>query len=245
MVCKLALHSQKSNRMVITSRQKHQRAPLLLDLKLQSDPIEQVKSHEVLGVTIDQDLRWNIHITNTCKKLSTNLHLLSKLKPFVETEGRKMFFYGALSVENKLCVHCVVWCEWKSTKKLHSLHRRGAKLIINNPYFTTSEKLEAAGILPLQQQLDYNILMLMFKVLNELAPTYLHDFLRKAPERYGSQRFLLPTARIDMFKTSFGFVGPSLWNSLPSSVKFSKTVSSFKSSVKKHLNCCLQSDSSA
>lgn len=148
---------------------------------------------------------------------------------------------------SKINYASTVWCGASENllKKLHSLHRRGAKLIINNPYFTTSEKLEAAGILPLQQQLDYNILMLMFKVLNELAPTYLHDFLRKAPERYGSQRFLLPTARIDMFKTSFGFVGPSLWNSLPSSVKFSKTVSSFKSSVKKHLNCCLQSDSSA
>ncbi|WP_353839217.1 hypothetical protein, partial [Acinetobacter baumannii] len=106
-----------------------------------------------------------------------------------------------------------------------SLHRRGAKLIISNPHFTTSEKLEAAGILPLQQQFGYNILMLMFKVLNELAPTYLRDLLRKAPERYGSQRFLLPTARIDLYKTSFGFVGPSMWNSLPSNVKSSKTAS--------------------
>jgi hypothetical protein len=232
---KMTLHPKKSNSMVITSRQKHQREPLLLGLKLNADPIEQVTSHRVLGIIVDQELRWDVHVKNICKKLSKNLYLLSKLKAFVDAEGLKMFFVAhCLSFINYAST---VWCgaSENQTKKLNSLHRRGAKLIITNPYLSTSDKLKAANILPLQQQFNFNIAMLMYKTLHGLAPPYLRAFLTKAPQRYGSDKYLLPKTRIDLYKASFSFVGPSMWNSLPSNVKTSKSLSTFKSSLRKHL----------
>jgi hypothetical protein len=225
--------------MVITSRQKHQRAPLILNLKLNTDPIEQVKSHKVLGIVVDQELRWNVHINNICRKLSKNLYLLSRLKPFVEAEGLKMFFVA--HCQSFINYASTVWCGASENllKKLNSLHRRGAKLIVTNPYLSTSEKLKAASILPLQEQFDYNIAVLMYKALHGLAPPYLNAFITEAPERYGSNKYLLPRTRVDLYKTSFAFAGPSSWNSLPSNVKTSKSVNIFKSSLKKHLSCSL------
>ena len=44
--------------MIITSRQRHQRRPLTLDLKLESNSIRQVQVHKVLGVYLDQELKW-------------------------------------------------------------------------------------------------------------------------------------------------------------------------------------------
>lgn len=233
-VNKMVLHPQKTKSLVITTRQKHQREPLRLGLTLGANPVEQVNSHRVLGVTIDNMLRWDLHITNVTRTVAKNLYLLAKLKCFVDADARKLFFVA----------HCLSHINYASTiwsgaaevhlMKLNSLHRRAAKLIVTNPYMNTAEKLKAANILPLKQQFDFNMATLVFKVQQGLVPAFLESFLTKAPKRYGSNNLILPRTRIDLFKSSFAFAGPYVWNSLPLDVRASKTVSVFKTSLRKH-----------
>ena len=42
--------------------------------------VEVVTSTKLLGLTISNDLKWNTHISNTCKKVSTRLYFLRQLK---------------------------------------------------------------------------------------------------------------------------------------------------------------------
>ena len=231
---KMIVHPQKTKSMVIASRQKHQRAPLVLDLHLGLDPIEQVKSHRVLGITIDSEMRWNTHINNVNKIVSRNLYLLSKLKHYIDANSMKMFFYA----------HCLSHINYASTvwsgagdvhlKKLNSLHRRAAKIIVPSPFLSTSEKLLSANILPLKQQFELNIALLVYKTRYELAPQYLARLLSRADSRYESNNYILPRTRIDLYKTSFAFSGASVWNSLPVSVRSCTSLLSFKSSAKKY-----------
>ena len=70
--------------MVLASRQKHQRKPLSL--------IKQVPEHRALGVTLDEELKWQSHIDSVCKKFARNLFLLGQLKHCISIDCRKMFF---------------------------------------------------------------------------------------------------------------------------------------------------------
>ena len=56
------------------------------------DIVEQVREHRVLGVTLDEELKWQSHIDNVCEQLARNLFLLGQLKSYVCTDCRKMFF---------------------------------------------------------------------------------------------------------------------------------------------------------
>ena len=49
--------SRKTKSMVLASRQKHQRKPLMLKPTLSAKLIEQVREHRVLGVTLDEELK--------------------------------------------------------------------------------------------------------------------------------------------------------------------------------------------
>ena len=60
----------KTKSMTVTTRQKHQLSPLLLDLILNRVKIDQVSQHRLLGITIDNKLRWNSHTNNVCKTVS-------------------------------------------------------------------------------------------------------------------------------------------------------------------------------
>ena len=238
---KMIVHPQKTKSMVITSRQKHQRAPLTLNLYLGSDPIEQVSVHKVLGVTIDEELKWSHHINNVTKAVSKNLFLLGKLRYYLDADAMRMFFHAhCLSHINYVST---VWSNSREVhlKKLNSLHRRAGKLIVPNPYLSTSEKLQAAKIIPLKQQFQLNTAVLVYKVKHGLAPKYIERLLTSSDNRYGSNKFILPKTRIDLFKTSFAFSGASVWNTLPVNVQSSGSLCSFKRNTKKHLflNCAV------
>ena len=65
--CAMILHPAKTKGMLLTTRQTHQLRPLLLNLSLKDSHIEQVPEHRHLGVIIDDEFSWRLHIIGTCK----------------------------------------------------------------------------------------------------------------------------------------------------------------------------------
>ena len=63
----MVINPTKTKSMTIATRQKHQLSPLPLDLVLNGAKIDLVSEHRVLGITIDNKLRWDSHINNVCK----------------------------------------------------------------------------------------------------------------------------------------------------------------------------------
>ena len=69
---------------------------------------------------------------------------------------------------------------------------------------------------------------MMYKVWHGDVPNYISSVFKKACVRYNSTKFLLPSARIDLYKSSLAFSGASTWNSLAPLQKDSQSLSSFK-----------------
>ena len=68
----MVIRPAKTKSMVIAARQKHQLEPLMLLLSLGTDSVEQVLKHRVLGVTLDEELKWQPNMNNACKQLARN-----------------------------------------------------------------------------------------------------------------------------------------------------------------------------
>ena len=232
----MMIQPKKTKCMVITSRQKHQLKPLTLNLSIDSNTIEQVHTHKVLGVLIDDQLRWENHISSLSKKLARSLFLLNRLKFYIDADARKIFFSA----------HCLSHINFASTVwssaaenhliKLNSLYKRAAKIILPDPLLSTLQKQAALDILPLDKQLDFNKLVAVFKTRINLAPDYVTNLLMESSNRYHSLNYLLPPTRIDLFKTSFSFSGAQLWNSLPQYLKLCSSLSSFKTKLRHYLH---------
>ena len=84
----MVIYPIKTKSMTIATGQKHQLSPLLLDLVLNGAKIDQVSEHRLLGITIDNKLRWDSHINNVCKTVSRRVFLLSKLRYIVDIDTR-------------------------------------------------------------------------------------------------------------------------------------------------------------
>ena len=152
--------------MVIATRQKHQRSPLRLKLDINSKTVVQVKEHRVLGITIDDEFKWQSHVRNIRKTVSKNIFLMSSaFKVFYSSRILPLINFSS-----------TVWdgCGETHLNKLNSLHRRAAKLLLPDKNSSTDEKMKELSILPLQKQLYFNKAVLIFTLNIQkatIAPT--------------------------------------------------------------------------
>ena len=97
--------------------------------------------------------------------------------------------------------------------------------------------------LPIRERIDFKISTHLYKCQNNQAPMYLQRLITekkiKHPGLHSSKTKLLlevpSTKRHTFAKRSFSVYGPKLWNTLPNSVKESRTIDPFKRNLKTHL----------
>ena len=70
-------------------------------LSFSNNIVEQVHLFKLLGVTIDDDLKWSTHVNTICSKASSRLHFLKVLKRCSLSTSDLLYFYIP-----QLCVHC-------------------------------------------------------------------------------------------------------------------------------------------
>ena len=162
----MVINPIKTKSMTIATRQKHQLSPLPLDLVLNGAKIYQVSEHRLLGITIDNKLRWDSHTDNVCKTVSRRVFLLSKLRYIVDINTRKLFFNAHIKPHIDFASVVLDGCSDVLKKKLNSLHRRAVKLIFPDTTLTTDQKLKEMRIMSLQKELEYNKGLFVYRVLS-------------------------------------------------------------------------------
>ena len=121
--------------MLITSRQKrnnfHEGE---LSLKYNDIDIKMTTSDNILGVYVDENLKWNNHYQHVSKKVSSYLWLLSKIKTYLSQEHRLLYNTSYITPQFDYC--SMIWSNASNfnVNKINKLQRRACKLIISNDY---------------------------------------------------------------------------------------------------------------
>jgi hypothetical protein len=90
--------------------------------------------------------------------------------------------------------------------------------------------MQAVDILPLDKHFFIIKAIYMYKIINNNAPNYLLQLFKSSSSQYSLHRrnLAFPKPRIDIYKTSFGYDGVAVWNSLPVSLRTVASISAFK-----------------
>ena len=60
---------------------------LPLNICIDGNTINDVKQQKLLGIYIDENLRWTDHIDHLCANISSKISLLSQLSTYIPTEA--------------------------------------------------------------------------------------------------------------------------------------------------------------
>ncbi|PVD35465.1 hypothetical protein C0Q70_02428 [Pomacea canaliculata] len=130
----MSLNPQKTEVMLLTTRQKRQNlATPFPTIQIGAQSITEVQVHKLMGVTIDNNLSWSQHISTTSKNISKKVYQLSRIKHFLDTHTRKLFY--TTHIQSVIDYASTLWdsASGSSMKPLASVQRRAIKAVLLKP----------------------------------------------------------------------------------------------------------------
>ena len=105
---------------------------LTLNIQINNCTIDYVNHFKLLGVTIDSNITWNIQTTNVCKKISSRIGLIRRLKNVLPNHTIHNLYYPLIQSNIENCL--TVWglSAQKYIGQLQKLQNRAARVITGN-----------------------------------------------------------------------------------------------------------------
>jgi len=178
----------------------------LHSLQLDGQQIERVTTFKLLGLIVNNALKWNDHVSAICSKASKRLHFLKLLKRAAMSTDELLHYYQTV-IRPVLEYACVVWHSSLTkgqTAQLESIQRRAIKIIHNNDKNLVSQTLDKLSSLADRRdelcRLFFNKLVHPDSCLHELLPEKRNcDVTIKLRH---AKKFILPRTRTERFKKS-------------------------------------------
>lgn len=239
----MLLHPTKSKCMLIGSRYKL-KSVNSLQLFLENVQLENVSCQKLLGICIDNNLKWDVQIDNVCKNINSKINLLKKIKYFLNRQSRMMFYNGYILPIMDYCCH--IWGKENkgSVNKIIKLQLRVGKIILDLSQKSDPKTIMSElKILSFNQRCQYHAAVLVYKTLNNMSPNYMSELLKTAENDFynlrsqsNKQIMLRYTSRTNYFKDTFQYYGMKIWNAIPINIRNSGKINTFKSNYKKYLS---------
>ena len=231
----LKLNDDKIEFLLILSRY---RAP---PLTVGTDLICPSKFVKNLGVFFDTTMEFHKQVNSVTSSCFQQLKDLSRIRRFVTEDAAKTmvhaFISSRLDYRNSLLYRLPDYL----LEKLQYVQNSAARLVTYTPISNhISPVRKDLHWLPVKSRIEFKILLLTYKTLHGLAPTYLRELLKEKPVtglRSDKLNLLLPpkTKQITYGDRSFSKAAADLWNALPLYLRQAPNLDSFKKGLKTYL----------
>ena len=231
-VNKLSLNPSKTESFLIGSRSQLARRNSLC-IKLCGQVIKHKETVKYLGVTLDQQLKWDVHINVLCSKVSKLVNYLSRLRYFLNETCLKLLYNSLILPLFDYADLIYGSSNTKYTMQLQKLQNRAGRTILRiSPYKHTSNHVihQLLNWESLNSRRKKHINSMVFKCLHDLSAPYLKDSFKFISHNYSLRsngNLSLPKPKTEYCRRMFIYRGSSSYNELPSQPKSCSTLTSF------------------
>ena len=186
-----------------------------ISLHFQGNTVETSDCLKLLGVTIDDQLNFNTHINEICKKASQRLGVMMRLKKLIPTNAKLTLYKSAILPYLTYCHLTWYFCTATDNRKLERIQERALRAVFLDKQSNYQALLD---LMTLQNRRLQDIATLMYKVKHKLCPKKICDLFHMYCSPYNLR---VAEFAISRFKTrkygkhSLTYLGPKLWNRLP------------------------------
>ena len=199
-------------------------------------------SERNVGVIFDSAMSMVPHVNNICKSSFYHLRNISRIRKFISVSTAEKLVHAFVTSRLDNCNSLLYGLPANILDKLKRVLNSAARVVfLAKKRNHVTPLLKDLHWLPVKYCIQFKILLLTFKALYGLSPTYMSDMISiRKPKRTlrSSAELILNTYTYNM-KTygyrSFSVSAPLLWNSLPSSIRNITSLASFKKELKTYL----------
>ena len=216
----LEANPTKFQSMLISSKgEKDTDLSLVID-GIEIDPANNIK---VLGITIDQCLKFNKHISDMCSKAGRQLNMLQRLRGSLAFDSR-MAIYKTFIISNfNYCPLVWMFSSKKSLTNIENIQKRALRFV-NNDYTSSFQELHInSGVSGIRIMTLRSLAIEVYKCVKQINPVYLNDMFTRKKCSYDLRNDEL-LVRPKVNTTNYGLksvrsYGSKIWNLLPQTYK--------------------------
>ena len=198
--------------------------------------IEQTHSARLLGISIDKNLVFDSHVSELCKKVATQLAVLTRFKRILDIPSKLAIVKTFIMSHFKYCSIIYHFCSCENSQKMDRIIERALRYVYSDFDSTYNDLLEKSDLASLENDRQKDIVIQTFKILHGIAPGYLNKFIGRRNIGYGTRQLYdlcLPRYnKVKHGKKSIHFLMPYLWNDLPRRIKAIPELDESKQEIK-------------
>ena len=206
-----------------------------MSLIIDNEVIECSESVKLLGITIDNNLDFNEHVSKLCKKVSTKLHALARISNFMNQSKLRLLMKAFIDSQFNYCP--LVWM-FHSTlnNRINRLHERGLRMVYKDYNLSFNELLHKENSFSIHHRNLQKLAIEMYKAYNDLSPFLVKSIfpMREIPYNLRNFNPFQSTNVHTVFKgaETISFRGPKIWDLVPEDIKVAKSLTEFKAKIR-------------
>ena len=153
-----------------------QRSNHKMSIKINNTNIVQVKYFKFLGVHVDEELNWKMHMDKKATQISKVVGVMCKLRHFVPLRIIKTIYLSL--VQSHLYYGLIIWGENEFAKnnRLNVLQKRAVRILSGSKYNSHTEPLfKREKLLKIQELYKQKCIKLYCSIIDRKCPKFLQE----------------------------------------------------------------------
>ena len=207
------------------------------DFQVGDTTIKNSQEEKILGVIIDKNLNFQIHVKSICRIANQKLNALFRISNHMMPDQRNILIDSYIKSQFNYCPLVWMFCSRSSIRKINQIHERTLRLKLNNYCDTFTELISISNETTIHQRCINFLMVEVYKVLNGHTPEIMKEIFTIQRNIYNLRSFNIFQSSVPR-KNKYGLNSLSyranqLWNILPTSIKNSPSLGCFKSNINK------------
>ena len=203
-----------------------------VNLEIEGAKTETKNTVKLLGITIDNKLNFEEHISELCKKASMQLNAMSRLQRFKGKEQKEALINSFIFSNFNYSPFVWHFCSYKSSQKIEKIQLHCLRIIYNDYcsdyHYQTLLNLSQKPSMEIKR--PGNLALEIFKTINDLNPSFMKSiFSAKLKARLKPNDILVKARKSATFGDKIlAGLGPKILNALPQNIKAENSYVKFK-----------------
>ena len=216
-------------------------------VKVGNEMIWESQFEKLLGITVDKNLSFSLHLKELCKKVSQKVSALARIVNILPFQKRHILMKTFIESQFSYCPLVWMFCSRSLNNKINHIHERALRLVYQDYKSSFEDLLKKDNSLTFHHRNIHHVAVEMFKFKHNLSPPFMKEiFTDKVNEKGTRSGDTFNRPNVDSVKKgdrSLQSFGPIVWNTmLPEKHKECTSLDEFKNSIKSWIpsNCCCE-----